>query len=444
MRAAPWPAFIAVLAGAAGVLAMLLGDKQWQVAATAAIAVALLIAGGRLGWGERVHASATAHPKLAPAFAWLVAIATLFVLREHNFELLMLCTVMLYMVAGLGLTVQFGYTGVVNFAARGIHGGRRLHRGGARCCTRVVPHVLVMPIAGGLVSAVIGSVLLLPLLRTRGHYAALITIAFGILFRTFLEVNDTLGGPQGLKVPAGWNGSVTVFNDAIEIERRDRVVLLSALRRPVRWSCCFCARPAVRAAARAFVAGSFALDRRAARRDGGLCLRPQRRPPGRSRRSPSATSSPGLAGAVYAMVTGVHRARELHLRGFADPRVHRDPWRSGQSARLACPPRLIVVVLPEKLQVIQEYRFLLFAAPGHRDPAAAPRQGLHPPARPRLLPRDGRAMSAPISSSRPRLSVRFGGVRALDGLDISVSKVGEVLGRDRPQRLGQDHLLQRR
>ena len=46
------------------------------------------------------------------------------------------------------------------------------------------------------------------MLRTRGHYAALITIAFGILFRRFLEVNDALGGPQGMKVPGmeilGW------------------------------------------------------------------------------------------------------------------------------------------------------------------------------------------------------------------------------------------------
>ena len=58
-----------------------------------------------------------------------------------------------------------------------------------------------MLLLGGASAALIGSVLMLPLLRTRGHYAALITIAFGILFKTFLEVNDTLGGPQGLKVP---------------------------------------------------------------------------------------------------------------------------------------------------------------------------------------------------------------------------------------------------
>src|SRR5207249_10075140 len=63
-----------------------------------------------------------------------------------------------------------------------------------------LPHPLVL-LAGGATAALAGTVLLLPVLRTRGHYAALVTIAFALLFRTFLEVNDTLGGPQGLKLP---------------------------------------------------------------------------------------------------------------------------------------------------------------------------------------------------------------------------------------------------
>ena len=53
------------------------------------------------------------------------------------------------------------------------------------------------------------------MLRTRGHYAAVVTIAFALLFKSFLEVNDVLGGPQGLPVDGlelfGWS-----FNDSIE------------------------------------------------------------------------------------------------------------------------------------------------------------------------------------------------------------------------------------
>ena len=54
------------------------------------------------------------------------------------------------------------------------------------------------------------------MLRTRGHYAALVTIAFALLLKTFLEVNDVLGGPQGMQVKGmsilGWS-----FNDNFEI-----------------------------------------------------------------------------------------------------------------------------------------------------------------------------------------------------------------------------------
>src|SRR5262249_27009273 len=71
-----------------------------------------------------------------------------------------------------------------------------------------LPSFITLPL-GGLMAALIGSILILPVLRTRGHYAALVTIAFGILFKVFLEVNDTLGGPQGIQVKPivliGWN-----------------------------------------------------------------------------------------------------------------------------------------------------------------------------------------------------------------------------------------------
>ena len=78
-----------------------------------------------------------------------------------------------------------------------------------------VPHLLVLLI-GGVMAALIGSILFLPVLRTRGHYAAVVTIAFALLFKTFLEVNDILGGPQGLQVRSmkilGWS-----LNENIEL-----------------------------------------------------------------------------------------------------------------------------------------------------------------------------------------------------------------------------------
>src|SRR4029079_4881995 len=75
---------------------------------------------------------------------------------------------------------------------------------------------LLVLVIGGLLAALAGSLLLLPGLRTRGHHPAVVTIAFALLFKTFLEVNDVLGGPQGMQVKGmsilGWS-----FNDNIKI-----------------------------------------------------------------------------------------------------------------------------------------------------------------------------------------------------------------------------------
>jgi ABC-type branched-subunit amino acid transport system permease subunit len=118
----------------------------------------------------------------------------------------MVATVLLYVVACLGLTIQLGFAGVLNFASTAFF-GIGCYTAAVLTTSTPLPHLLVL-LAGGLMAALIGSLLLYPVLRTRGHYAAVITIAFALLFRTFLEVNDALGGPQGLRVEGadlfGW------------------------------------------------------------------------------------------------------------------------------------------------------------------------------------------------------------------------------------------------
>lgn len=353
-RISSLPALVALLAGAAAVLGLLLAEQQWEVAAVAVVGALALLLGGKLGWGEGIHRSVTAHHRWVTPLVWLTGAGVIFVLREHNFELLMLCTVMLYMVAGLGLTVQFGYTGVVNFAAAAFM-GVGAYTAAVLMTHTGLPHLLVI-LAGGLVSAVIGSVLLLPLLRTRGHYAALITIAFGILFRTFLEVNDTLGGPQGLKVPGmQWLGMA--FNDPIEIDDETE------------WS--FYLHYAALCLGLLFLA--YHLVRRVERSWLGLSL-------DAVRLDETAASAfglngaawkiaafsfgnllAGMAGAVYAMVTAFIAPASFT---FGDSLILVSIVILGGLGNPLglLPAALIVVVLPEKLQVIQEYRFLLFAA----------------------------------------------------------------------------------
>src|SRR5712691_1244435 len=151
------------------------------------------------------------------ALAILAAFAVAIWFYDNHFVLLLLNSVLLYAVATLGLNLQFGYAGVLNFAGASFF-GIGAYTSSVLLAHTAVPHLLALPI-GGFLAALIGSLLVVPVLRTRGHYAAVVTIAFALLFKTFLEVNDVLGGPQGMQVPGmkilGWS-----FNDNIELGRR--------------------------------------------------------------------------------------------------------------------------------------------------------------------------------------------------------------------------------
>jgi ABC-type branched-subunit amino acid transport system permease subunit len=208
---------------------------------------------------------------------------------------------------------------------------------------------------GGLVAALIGCLLLLPVLRTRGHYAAVVTIAFALLFKTFLEVNDVLGGPQGLQVRSmnvlGWSfnnnigiGSLQLsfytsyfvtslliliggFTLVRRLERSWIGLNLDALRLDETAARCF-GLNIVRWKVTAFLLGNFLI---------------------------------GIAGTLQGMVVGFVQPNSYT---FADSLIFvsilllggiGNPWGVVVAT-------LIVVIVPEKLQAIQEYRFLLYAA----------------------------------------------------------------------------------
>ena len=320
------------------------------LAAGVIVALALL---ARLGWNALAAASFAGHNRMGQAAALLGVLVVAVAFYDEHFPLLMLATVLLYVVVCLGLNLQFGYAGVVNFAGAAFFG--------IGCYTAAVltehtqlPHLLVV-LAGGVMAAVIGSLLILPVLRTYGHYAALVTIAFGLLFRVFLEVNDALGGPQGMKVKGmqilGWKLNEGLTFGDIELSFYFNYVLLAL----------------------AMAAGAFLLVRRLERSWIGLNL-------DAVRLDETACAAfgidiarwkitaftlgnflAGLAGAVYAMMTGFVAPNSF---SFGDSLILvsivilggvGNPW--GLSVAAA-----IVLVLPEKLQAIQEYRLLLYSA----------------------------------------------------------------------------------
>ncbi|MBW8055496.1 MAG: branched-chain amino acid ABC transporter permease, partial [Nitrospira sp.] len=188
------------------------------------------------------------------------------------------------------------------------------------------------------------------------HYSAVVTIAFALLFKIFLEVNDTLGGPQGLRVQGmnllGWE-----FNNNIEIGENLEIsfyvnyILIGLLLLAVTFAF-------VKRLERSWVGlnlDAVRLDETAAACF-GLNI---------SRWKITAFTIgnflAGMAGALYAMMIGFIAPTNFT---FGDSLILvsivllggiGNPWGLVVATT-------ILIILPEKLQAIQEYRFLLFAA----------------------------------------------------------------------------------
>ncbi|MGI9336589.1 MAG: branched-chain amino acid ABC transporter permease [Gammaproteobacteria bacterium] len=356
------PATAATVAIAAGIAIAITAFVIALIAAESQLTVSLLLVGAcvvlfvtsRFGIAARVSTLYAARERVVQGLVVLGVLSTIVYFREDHFSLLLVATILIYLVAALGLNVQFGYAGVLNFAGAAFFG--------AGCYTAAVltahtglPHLLIL-LAGGAVAALVGCLLLLPVIRTRGHYAAVVTIAFSLLFKTFLEVNDTLGGPQGLRVEGlrvlGWSfNDNIVIGSGLELSFYVNYALLGL----------------------ALAMGVFALVRRLERSWIGLNLDSIRLDEtacacfGLNIARWKVTAFTvgnfftGLAGALFAMMMGFIAPTNFT---FGDSLVLvsivllgglGSPWGVAVAT-------VIVILIPEKFQAIQEYRFLLYAA----------------------------------------------------------------------------------
>ena len=344
---------LAVVAAAAVAYTFLRVEEQWEVGALGVGVTVVLIWLARTRLLARVQRSWSERPMLLGSCSLAAALCVLALFREDHFALLMVTTVLLFAITALGLTIQFGYAGVVNFSGAAFFGIGG-YTAAVLATQTQLPHLLIMLI-GGVLAGVVGSLLVLPLLRTRGHYAALITVAFAILFKTFLEVNDALGGPQGMKVPGlqlfGWslNSNIALSED-IELSFYLSYAVLSL----------------------ALFAGALVIVRRLERSWLGLSLDVVRMDETAAAVFGLEVARwkifaftfgnvlAGVAGAVYGMMTGFVAPASFTLSeslifvsivilgGLGNPMA-------------VFPAAALVVLLPEKLQSIQEYRFLLFS-----------------------------------------------------------------------------------
>lgn len=337
---------VLVLAGA-----LLGAETQIEVLALFCITVVFVAIGSKLKLKAVLDEAAQDHQR-ALGIACIAGVLVLVVFfREEHFALLLLGTVLLYATACLGLNIQFGYVGIVNFAGASFF-GIGAYTTAVLSSHTALPHLLIL-LGGGLTASFIGCLLLLPVLRTRGHYGALVTIAFATLFRSFLEVNDTLGGPQGLKIPAlklfGWDlGTGLVFGET-ETSFYANYVLFALL-------LCVLAYLCVRRLERSWVGVAMDMVRtdEIAASVFGISITHQK-----ILAFMLGNLLVGIAGATHGMMTNYIAPNNFT---FADSLILvsmlllggiGNPWGIFPAAAL-------ILILPEKLQFIQEYRFLFY------------------------------------------------------------------------------------
>lgn len=351
-RAALWPGLAVLAATTLYLIALLAAERQDVIIALIGFGIAAGVLATWFGLFDVLANSFWDHEDALGLCAVLAAVATAAYFYDNHFVVLLLVTVLLYSVAILGLNIQFGYAGVLNFAGASFFGVGAYTSAVLNNYT-AVPHLVVI-VAGGLFAALVGSLLVVPVLRTRGHYAAIVTIAFALLFRTFLEVNDLLGGPQGMQVKGmkilNWS-----FNDNVEIGSISLSFYLNYF--IVSLALLIAAFILVRRLERSWIglnfdalrlddvaASCFGLDvarwKIAAFLIGNVLI--------------------GVAGALYGMVGGFVAPNNYT---FADSLVFvsilllggiGNPWGVVVAT-------IVVVVIPQKLQTLQEYRFLLYA-----------------------------------------------------------------------------------
>jgi ABC-type branched-subunit amino acid transport system permease subunit len=346
------PSLLGVVAVGLYFAVFLAVEKQWLILTLVAAGAIAVIVAARAGWIDAIKQSYRHNEAAADASAIAMAIALIALFVGNHFVLLLIATVFIYIIASLGLNVQFGYAGMLNFAGAAML-GIGAYTAALLSNYAWFPSLLMVP-AGGVIAAAIGSILLPPMLRTHGHYSAVVTIAFGLLLMTFLEVYSGFGGPQGLAVRSasifGWslNDNLQIGATAIAfyvnyaalalalailvalfVRRMERSWIglnFDAVRLDETASKCFGINIALWKTA-AFTAGNFIA---------------------------------GMAGAFYALMLGYIAPSNFT---FGDSLILVTIILLGGLGSIwgVILTAVIIIILPEKLQAIQEYRILLYA-----------------------------------------------------------------------------------
>jgi len=116
------PAVAGVIAIAVFAMALLRIHDQWGLLALGVIACIALLMAVRTGAAAHFERAFATHERLMNGVVIIAFLGVIAVLAREDFSLLILSTVLLYCVACMGLSVQLGYCGVMNFAGAAFFG----------------------------------------------------------------------------------------------------------------------------------------------------------------------------------------------------------------------------------------------------------------------------------------------------------------------------------
>lgn len=132
------------------------------------------------------------------AFASIIAIILLLpvILRSSPYWIFILTLAILWIIVALGINIQFGSAGIINLGAAAFYGVGAYTAG--MLATKLGTPPLLNLFLGAVMAMVVGSILFIPVLKTKSYYLALVTIAFVMAFHTLLNNAEWLGGAQGI------------------------------------------------------------------------------------------------------------------------------------------------------------------------------------------------------------------------------------------------------
>ncbi len=180
------------------VVAALLAERPIAVGLTVA-AIGILLVAARMsprlwGWVATIF---RIHRAAALGGVAVLVIALPFFLRASPYWTFVATMALVYVTIGQGLNLQMGATGVINLAGAAFAGLGGYTVGLLTVKLGFAPWLAFA--VGPLVAMVVGALLFIPILTVRGHYLALVTIAFGFIFNILMNNLEFTGGPQGIK-----------------------------------------------------------------------------------------------------------------------------------------------------------------------------------------------------------------------------------------------------